>query len=234
MKKLFASFIALCLFAWAFPVAAEDFEGTANKEGAEIQSAEENKANENLENVKVIQKVEGEENETTAETKDKTTGGAAVFSVQEKEENEDAQEAQEESKSAVVTKEVVQEKTQEAAKVNMPVAPKWEDYVPRKYQNPRGDFKRSSAITELSFGILLTDLLFTAPIGIPMICHSTTKLKNISYYEKKQKFFKSMEVAKTIDNPQKRQAYYEKVLKKCKMTEKQKQKLAKKRAKKQG
>ena len=60
------------------------------------------------------------------------------------------------------------------------VAPKWEEYVPEKYQNPRNDFTRASAISELSVGAVLTNLIITAPIGVPMICHGVTKFKHVS------------------------------------------------------
>lgn len=98
-------------------------------------------------------------------------------------------------------------------------APKWVEYVPTKYHNPRTDFKRGTAIAELASGIVLTDLLLTAPIGIPMICHSTTKLKNIGWADKKNKYFEGLEEAKNIQSPNERQEYYDKLLKKCKMTE---------------
>lgn len=98
-------------------------------------------------------------------------------------------------------------------------APKWVEYVPTKYHNPRTDFKKGTAIAELASGIVLTDLLLTAPIGIPMICHSTTKLKNIGWADKKNKYFEGLEEAKNIQNLDERQEYYDKLLKKCKMTE---------------
>lgn len=99
-------------------------------------------------------------------------------------------------------------------------APKWVEYVPTKYHNPRTDFKKGTAIAELASGIVLTDLLLTAPIGIPMICHSTTKLKNIGWADKKNKYFEGLEEAKNINNSNERQDHYDKLLKKCKMTEK--------------
>lgn len=99
-------------------------------------------------------------------------------------------------------------------------APKWVEYVPTKYHNPRTDFKKGTAIAELASGIVLTDLLLTAPIGIPMICHSTTKLKNIGWADKKNKYFEGLEEAKNINNSNERQEHYDKLLKKCKMTEK--------------
>lgn len=91
------------------------------------------------------------------------------------------------------------------------VPPKWEDWVPEKYQNPRTDFSKGSSIAELSVGIFLTDLLITAPIGIPMICHGTTKIKNVSYSEKKEKFEKGLAFAKTIESLEERQQYYDKL-----------------------
>lgn len=107
-------------------------------------------------------------------------------------------------------------------------APVWEEYVPQKYQNPRQFPNRGKNIAELSVGIVLTDLLITAPIGIPMICHSTTKMKNQGWYEKKLVFENGLKEAETISDPVQKQAYYDKLLKKCKMTDKKYQKQMKK------
>lgn len=109
--------------------------------------------------------------------------------------------------------------------------PKWEEYVPKKYRNPR-DFSRGKSIGELATGIFLTDLLITAPIGIPMIVHSTTKLKNKSYYDKKIKFENGLQEAEKITNLEERQTAYENLLKECKMTEKMREKQLKKQKKK--
>jgi|GEM_PF-1209221 len=98
-------------------------------------------------------------------------------------------------------------------------APKWIEYVPDKYQNPRTDFSKGKAIGELSAGIVLTDLLITAPIGIPMITHATTKLKNIGWADKKVKFFNGLEEAKKISNDAERAAFYKKLRSECKMTD---------------
>ena len=98
-------------------------------------------------------------------------------------------------------------------------APLWTDYAPEKYENPRTDFRKGSAITELTFGIILTDLLITAPIGIPMICHSSTKLKNISYSRKKAKYFDGLEESKNVPEAE-QEEYYRQLLKKCKMKKK--------------
>lgn len=110
--------------------------------------------------------------------------------------------------------------------------PVWEDYVPPKYQNPRRDFSRGNTIAELVTGIVLTDLVFTAPIGIPMIVHSSTKFKNISYAKKKDRFEEGLKYAENIEDPTERRVYYKQLLKECKMTEHDKEKLAKKKAKK--
>ena len=122
----------------------------------------------------------------------------------------------------------------EAISDNEVTPPKWEDYVPEKYQNPR-DFSRGKSIGELVTGIVLTDLIITSPIGVPMIVHSTTKLKNKSYYDKKIKFEQGLKDAEQISDPQEREDAYKKLLKECKMTEemyeKQTQKQAKKREK---
>ena len=101
---------------------------------------------------------------------------------------------------------------------NAVVPPVWEDYVPKKYQNPRSFPGRGKNIAELSVGIALTDLLITAPIGIPMICHSVTKMKNQGWYERKIKFEAGLKQAETIENPQERQEFYNTLLKECKMT----------------
>ena len=93
-------------------------------------------------------------------------------------------------------------------------APLWTDYVPSKYENPRTDFNRRSATRELIWGVVLTDLLITAPVGVPMICHGTTKLKNVSYSKKKEKFFNGLEEAKNIPVAE-QEKYYTELLKKC-------------------
>ena len=109
--------------------------------------------------------------------------------------------------------------------------PVWSDYVPKKYENPR-DFTRGKSIAELSVGILLTDLLLTAPIGIPMIVHSTTKLKNKGYYDKKIKFEEGLAEAEKITDPVEKRKYYEKLIKDCKLDTNRKYKKDKKAAKK--
>lgn len=110
-------------------------------------------------------------------------------------------------------------------------APKWEDYVHEKYFNPRTDFKRKTAYFEMASGFFLTDLIFTAPIGIPLIYHSATKIKNISYGERKAQFEQGLKVAETIDDKELKKAYYKTLIKDCKLSERKKRKLAKKRAK---
>lgn len=95
--------------------------------------------------------------------------------------------------------------------------PVWENYVPKKYQEPRSFPNKGKNIAEMSVGVVLTDLLITAPIGIPMICHSATKMKNQTWYNRKIKFEKGLKQAETIKNPQERQVYYDNLLKECKM-----------------
>lgn len=95
--------------------------------------------------------------------------------------------------------------------------PVWENYVPEKYQKPRPFPNKGKNIAEMSVGVVLTDLLITAPIGIPMICHSATKMKNQTWYNRKIKFEKGLKQAETIQNPQERQVYYDNLLKECKM-----------------
>lgn len=111
------------------------------------------------------------------------------------------------------------------------VAPKWEDYVPEKYQNPR-KFSKGKSIAELAVGVVLTDLIITCPIGIPMICHATTKMKNTSYYHKKIKFENGLAEADKITNSVEKQNYYNDLLKTCDMTIEDKYKQEKKQAKK--
>lgn len=110
-------------------------------------------------------------------------------------------------------------------------APKWEDYVHEKYFNPRTDFKRKTAYFEMACGFVLTDLIITAPIGIPLIYHSATKIKNISYGERKAQFEQGLKVAETIKDEELKKAYYKTLIKDCKLSERKKRKLAKKRAK---
>lgn len=87
---------------------------------------------------------------------------------------------------------------------------------------------RGKNIAELSVGIVLTDLLITSPIGIPMVCHATTKMKNQGWYEKKIKFEKGLQDAENISNPAEKQAYYNNLLRECRMTDKKHQKQMKK------
>ena len=109
--------------------------------------------------------------------------------------------------------------------------PVWSDYVPEKYENPR-HFTRGKSIAELSVGIFLTDLIITCPIGIPMIVHSTTKLKNQGYYEKKVKFENGLQEAEKIKETEEKQKYYDKLIKDCKLsTERRDKKLAKQQKK---
>ena len=98
-------------------------------------------------------------------------------------------------------------------------APQWVDYAPSKYENPRTDFKKGTAIAEFTVGILLTDLLLTAPIGIPMICHAVTKFKNIGYAKKKAVYFEGLEEVKNIPEAE-QEEYYANLLKKAKMKKK--------------
>lgn len=107
-------------------------------------------------------------------------------------------------------------------------APVWEEYVPKKYQNPRSFPRKGKNIAELSVGIVLTDLLITAPVGIPMVCHATTKMKNQGWYEKKAIYENGLKEAENISDPAEKQAYYDNLLKKCKMTEKKHKKQMKK------
>lgn len=111
--------------------------------------------------------------------------------------------------------------------------PKWEDYVPEKYQNPRADIQRKNAIKKMAIGGFLTDLIITAPIGIPMLCQGITDFKHVSYRDRKKKFYHGLEEAKQIQNPEEKAAYYDALLESCKLNEKDKARLAKKAAKKQ-
>lgn len=52
-----------------------------------------------------------------------------------------------------------------------------------------------------------------------MICHGTTKLKNIGYTHKKELFFDGLEEAKKLPAAE-QEEYYAKLLKKCKMKKK--------------
>lgn len=115
---------------------------------------------------------------------------------------------------------VFAQESKNTQEVNPPV---WEEYVPEKYENPR-DFSRGKSIAELSGGILLTELLITAPIGIPMIVHSTTKLKNKGYYDRKLKFEQGLLEAEKISDPEEKEMFYKNLLKECKLTEEMRQK----------
>ena len=109
--------------------------------------------------------------------------------------------------------------------------PKWEDYLPEKYHNPRGDFKRKTAYTEMALGFILTDFIITAPIGVPLIVHSGSKIKHLSNYEKKKKFEKGLVYADSIKDPELKKEYYQTLVKDCKLSERKKRSLAKKKEK---
>jgi len=110
-------------------------------------------------------------------------------------------------------------------------APKWEEYVAPKYRNPRTDFKKGSAITETAIGGVLTSLILTAPIGIPMIIHGTTKIKMVSYANRKNIFDEEIAKAKLIQNDSLRAEAYAHTLKRCHLKESTRQHYAKKEAK---
>ena len=110
-------------------------------------------------------------------------------------------------------------------------APVWADYVAPKYQNPRHDFSKKNGMTELIVGAVLTDLILTAPIGVPMIIHGSTKIKMVSYNKRKQIFDKEIAEAQLIEDDAERQAAYRATLKKCKLKESTKKHYAKKAAK---
>lgn len=111
---------------------------------------------------------------------------------------------------------------------NEVMAPVWEEYVPKKYQNPRSFPSKGKNIAELCTGVVLTELLITSPIGIPMIVHSTTKMKNQGWYEKKKIYEAGLIEAETITDPVEKQEFYENLKKKCKFTEKRHKKQLKK------
>ncbi|MBO6087857.1 hypothetical protein J6P92_05885 [bacterium] len=110
-------------------------------------------------------------------------------------------------------------------------APIWAEYVAPKYRNPRSDFKKGSSIAELVVGVILTDLILTAPIGIPMTIHGTTKVKMVSYNNRKNIFDEEIAKAKLIQDDTERAAAYQKILKQCHLKESTRQHYAKKEAK---
>ena len=110
-------------------------------------------------------------------------------------------------------------------------APVWADYVAPKYRNPRHDFSRGGAIAEVAVGGVLTALILPAPIGVPMIVHGSTKIKMVSYNNRKQIFDKKIAEAQLIEDDAERQAAYRATLKKCNLKESTKKHYAKKAAK---
>jgi len=87
-------------------------------------------------------------------------------------------------------------------------APQWNDYVPAKYQNPRTDYSKGGAITEIVAGTLLI------PFTLPLIFHGSDKLKNISYAQKKEQYFRGLDQAQNMTYEQ-QQAYYPQLLQQC-------------------
>lgn len=110
-------------------------------------------------------------------------------------------------------------------------APVWAEYVAPKYRNPRSDFGKGAAISELVVGIVLTELILTAPIGIPMTVHGTTKVKMVSYNNRKQIFDEEIAKAQLIEDDKERADAYKKVLKRCHLKESTRKHYAKKEAK---
>ncbi len=100
---------------------------------------------------------------------------------------------------------------------NAVIAPVWEDYVPKKYQEPREFPNKGKNIAEMTVGVVLTDLIITSPIGIPMICHSATKMKNHTWYNRKIRFEQGLAQAEKIQNPIEKQQFYNNLLKDCGM-----------------
>lgn len=110
-------------------------------------------------------------------------------------------------------------------------APVWAEYVAPKYRNPRSDFSKKGAISELAVGVLLTELIITAPIGIPMVVHGTTKVKMVSYNNRKKIFDEEIAKARLIQDDKERAAAYKKILKRCHLKESTREHYAKKEAK---
>ena len=106
--------------------------------------------------------------------------------------------------------EMYDSRTQEGYPAN---APRWADYVPPKYQNPRTDYSKGGAVTEIIVGCL------AIPFTIPLITHGSKKLKNISYAEKKRIFFNGLEQSKTM-TPAQQQQFYPQLLKQADLLKK--------------
>lgn len=122
--------------------------------------------------------------------------------------------------SALALNEITTENTKETSEQSKFIAndaPQWEDYVPAKYLNKQPTCTRGGAIAELSTGILLTDLLITAPIGIPLIVHGKKRLNIVNYSDKKPKFEQDIAEARLIQNDEQRKAQYEAIIKKYKL-----------------
>ena len=110
-------------------------------------------------------------------------------------------------------------------------APVWDEYVAPKYRNPRSDFSRKASISELATGVLLTELIITAPIGIPMVVHGTTRVKMVSYNNRKNIFDREIEKAQYIVDDNERAKAYKNILQQCHLKESTRQHYLKKNAK---
>ena len=97
--------------------------------------------------------------------------------------------------------------------------PKWEDYVPEKYQNPNEDRLRTGMFVQVILGTGLTVFILPSPWSIPMLCRGITNIKHVSYYNKKEKFMVGLNEAEKIDDPKEREIYYKKLLKSCNLKE---------------
>ena len=107
-------------------------------------------------------------------------------------------------------------------------APKWEEYVAPKYRNPHATCEKDPAVKQLVWGVVLTELIITCPIGIPMTISGTKKVKMLSYENRKKIFDEEISKAQLIQDDAQRKAEYKRILSKCHLKESTRRHYAKK------
>ena len=107
-------------------------------------------------------------------------------------------------------------------------APVWEEYVAPKYRAPRSDITLGGAIAETVAGDVLVATIFGAPLGIPLVVHGVSKIKMVSYRNRKKIFDKLIKEANLIEDEQERALAYKQALERCHLKEKTRLHYAKK------
>ena len=77
--------------------------------------------------------------------------------------------------------------------------PKWEEFAPTKYVNPK-DKSDSGFEVEMAIGGLLTSTIVLAPIGAPLMIHAENRRKHAYWSERKRAFNNAVNTCKLLQN----------------------------------